>query len=62
MDMPYFYVKNNSFVAYSKLKMENLTAIVNPSKILAKIIQDANVIKTVVNISHDEDEERERQQ
>eukprot|EP00347_Sterkiella_histriomuscorum_P012913 403366741 len=60
--MPFFYVKNNSFIALFKIEDGKPIAIVNPSKMLAKIIQDSNVTKTVVNISHDDDEEKERQQ
>lgn len=71
--MPFFYIRNNNFIALFKLEEgKQPIAIVNPSKSLAKVIQDcntflhlflfsiANVIKTVVNISHDEDEEREK--
>lgn len=36
--LPFFYVKNNNFVAMFKIEEGKPIAIVNPSKALAKII------------------------
>ncbi|CDW78200.1 UNKNOWN [Stylonychia lemnae] len=54
VEMPFFYVRNNNFMALFKIKEGRPMAILNPSK--------TNIIKTVVNISHDDDEEREQQE
>ena len=70
LQMPYFYVRNNTFVALFRLREDGKPqAILSPSQTLAKVIQECKLLvfmrriegiaKTVVNIVHEVEEEED---